>query len=750
MGTQTDFMLIVKEPGFQPTRSQVERVLRCLYTHGMSALDYPSAELTEDLSKSIERSSRGKYFQQLKVIQPVRFTCGKCNASTTLQLSLGHLLEADRFAKAGRYKPSLGTSQAVKCPKGCGPMDLATATETSLPDAARLNEEVVAMLQSRGVKSVDACHAWLAIEYFNWERIKVPFEIVIPVPEAKRKDIQDAFFDHIGMPPDGVLPDVEFEEHSHIDLYYFGKNGGTMAILPTPLEDEFDDPLTSFIIFREQGVPGDEASIVEQFVDYFPTKFKPLLDELVGILGNRVAAYNYDVEEEKEEEEEKEGENGENGSNGEEGRNAEACFEVSAEAEREKAARERADREEVSPKRKAKEEEVSRSKVEEEARKPRENHDTALTAGEHAAMMGLKQALGGVAIPAVPDVKWSTFGFTADKGHVVKLGLYRKGLTSLPEIITRMTWLQEIYLGGNQLSSLPESMGNLASLTLLDLRWNQLSSLPESLGKLGSLQQLWLGSNELSSLPEAITRMIGLQALDLSKNQLSALPESLRQLKSLQTLRLDDNQLSSLPVAIGNLVNLETLDLMKNQLSSLPASIGNLISLIRLDIKRNQLSSLPESIGQLQSLQELMLGANKLSALPESMGRLNSLQTLEMHGNTLSALPEIITGMTWLKSLDVGGGQLLSLPDSIGQLRSLQKLWLSANWLSSLPESIGNLTSLTQLDLNNNLLSSLPESIRNLNSLQEFWLIGNKLSSLPGTIKVWLEELKKKGCKVHL
>ena len=193
---------------------------------------------------------------------------------------------------------------------------------------------------------------------------------------------------------------------------------------------------------------------------------------------------------------------------------------------------------------------AARRKAEAEAREPRDYHGTALAAGERAAMMDLERALGGKPIPRVEDVQWDTFGFAAGGGHVAKLGLYKHGLTSLPESIGNLTALNRLFLYNNQLSSLPESIGNLTALTQLYLYKNQLSSLPETIGNLKSLTYLDLSNNQLSSLPESIGQLTSLEVLDLDENKLSSLPESIGNLESLEWLYLNGNQLSSLPGTI--------------------------------------------------------------------------------------------------------------------------------------------------------------------------------------------------------
>ena len=133
----------------------------------------------------------------------------------------------------------------------------------------------------------------------------------------------------------------------------------------------------------------------------------------------------------------------------------------------------------------------------------------------------------------------------------------------------------------------------------MDLSNHELTSLPESIGNLKYLDTLKLDGNQLTSLPESIGNLTNLKELDLYGNQLTSLPESIGNLENLDYLSLSNNQFTSLPESIGNLKNLDTLDLTNNQLTNIPESIGNLAKLRYLFMRYNQYTSIPESIHRL-------------------------------------------------------------------------------------------------------------------------------------------------------
>ncbi len=81
------------------------------------------------------------------------------------------------------------------------------------------------------------------------------------------------------------------------------------------------------------------------------------------------------------------------------------------------------------------------------------------------------------------------------------------GLTTLPDALWGLTWLEMLDISGNRLTTLPENLGRLQNLQRLFLSHNRLTALPESLGRLQNLQRLALHGNPLTlTLPH---RLIG-------------------------------------------------------------------------------------------------------------------------------------------------------------------------------------------------------------------------------------------------
>ncbi|OWW23516.1 hypothetical protein B4Q04_20165 [Zobellia sp. OII3] len=127
--------------------------------------------------------------------------------------------------------------------------------------------------------------------------------------------------------------------------------------------------------------------------------------------------------------------------------------------------------------------------------------------------------------------------------------------------------LTGLYLDDNNLSgAIPHSMGSLSYLDHLYLSGNNISSLPTSIGSLVNLRYLELSDNLLNSIPSSIGNLIGLRELFLSKNRLTTFPLGLNNLTNLRELHLHDNQISGIMPNLSNLNDLWSLLIYGNKL----------------------------------------------------------------------------------------------------------------------------------------------------------------------------------------
>jgi len=127
----------------------------------------------------------------------------------------------------------------------------------------------------------------------------------------------------------------------------------------------------------------------------------------------------------------------------------------------------------------------------------------------------------------------------ADINEHTKLDLTGMNLDEIPESITNLTQLEELYLGSNQLSYLPEFIGTLTNLKILWADSNQLTRLPESIGKLTKLHTLVLAINNIDRLPDSFKNLKKLKLLHLLSNPVSIEPDYFKQFPELETVTND-------------------------------------------------------------------------------------------------------------------------------------------------------------------------------------------------------------------
>lgn len=84
--------------------------------------------------------------------------------------------------------------------------------------------------------------------------------------------------------------------------------------------------------------------------------------------------------------------------------------------------------------------------------------------------------------------------------HLRHLDMSMNQLEKLPEVVTSLIALQELYLNETMMEFLPANFGRLVNLRILELRENPLLTLPKSISRLTTLQRIDIGQNEFSEL----------------------------------------------------------------------------------------------------------------------------------------------------------------------------------------------------------------------------------------------------------
>lgn len=139
----------------------------------------------------------------------------------------------------------------------------------------------------------------------------------------------------------------------------------------------------------------------------------------------------------------------------------------------------------------------------------------------------------------------------ADSGLTSELFLAHCDLTAIPaELLSnkRTRHVTDLHINNNAIQRLGSGLAKMRALKTIEAQNNKLTSVASALcTKLTHMETLLLGSNELSYIPGEIGRVEKLDLLDLSQNNLEYLPASLAALRELTTLFLHDNYLGGLP-----------------------------------------------------------------------------------------------------------------------------------------------------------------------------------------------------------
>lgn len=123
-------------------------------------------------------------------------------------------------------------------------------------------------------------------------------------------------------------------------------------------------------------------------------------------------------------------------------------------------------------------------------------------------------------IPNVVRVNMN-FGFHAEDGKVVELGLYFLNLKQIPEGLVLFSGLEKLYLGANEITLIPEWLCFFENLKRLDLQKNFLFKIPEEIYELKNLQTLDLSHNKLIVLPEGLMYLPEIKHINLEYNYLN-------------------------------------------------------------------------------------------------------------------------------------------------------------------------------------------------------------------------------------
>ena len=185
-------------------------------------------------------------------------------------------------------------------------------------------------------------------------------------------------------------------------------------------------------------------------------------------------------------------------------------------------------------------------------------------------------------IPLVEEMKEKTFGYKAEEGKVVKIGLHKKGLTTLPESLSKLTSIEKINLKNNKFVAIPSTV-SAKICSIRNWEWKNLKGTD-----LNVIQELSIFINKkippVETIEEITEYIFGYYAEE----------GKIRGIGITGYSTFYDNRFVTLPEGIGDLTSLTILLLGYNTLKALPSSFDKLINLKALYLKGNNANILPE------------------------------------------------------------------------------------------------------------------------------------------------------------
>lgn len=232
--------------------------------------------------------------------------------------------------------------------------------------------------------------------------------------------------------------------------------------------------------------------------------------------------------------------------------------------------------------------------------------------------------------------------------NIQKLDISAQPIGKINLDLSKLKYLQYLYLLGDSLVELPKNFLQIQHLKKLNISVNELKSIPAWLFTHPTLQELDLseqnsekGDKDTLLLPTILSNKV-LRVLSLAQIKTTILPANFLRLEALEEFNLSKNKFKTLPKEIRNLKNLQVLNLSKGKLESLPKEIGKLKKLKTLDLSNNPLLVLPVEIGDLESLEQLNLSNCPITALADSMINLKNLLEINISDTKLLDFPRLL------------------------------------------------------------------------------------------------------------
>jgi hypothetical protein len=144
-----------------------------------------------------------------------------------------------------------------------------------------------------------------------------------------------------------------------------------------------------------------------------------------------------------------------------------------------------------------------------------------------------------------PDSEWRfNIDIICQFTFIKKLTLYRLGIKSIPDSISKLYQLTELNIHNNYLYIFPMGICKLEKLEILNLSHTKLASVPDEIGNLKLLKELNISHILISILPNGIRELELLEDLNISHTNISNI-SILDELKNLKYLLIYNSPINA-------------------------------------------------------------------------------------------------------------------------------------------------------------------------------------------------------------
>lgn len=231
----------------------------------------------------------------------------------------------------------------------------------------------------------------------------------------------------------------------------------------------------------------------------------------------------------------------------------------------------------------------------------------------------------------------------------------------------------------NQFNEFPESIFSLTKLNTLNLEDTNISFIPQTISQLTNLKEIYLGDNEfkgdIGTSLKCLSKIKSIECIKLDRNLISNISINSYNFSNLSTFSISDNKLTSFE-GIFEWKTLQILNLSGNNIEIIPKEIKNLKALKKLYLNKNKIKSIPKEIRELKQLIEFEIKNNSIEEIPIIFGDLSNLEVVDVSNNFIKTLPGSMYFLNKLTKLNVQGNPIKDPPIHIAcKLNDLKGYW---------------------------------------------------------------------------